>query len=304
LGKHAYMIIAHNDFDILQKLLVLLDDSRNDIFLHIDSKVKNFNFDMYKSIPTRSNIYYVPRISVNWGGYTLIECELTLLKEAAKKKYDYYHLLSGVDLPLKTQDQIHTFFDKHKGTEFVHFSTAEIKRLYYRVNRYHFLQEYLRVSNNRYINLCVKAANAFLLGVQKFLGVNRLKNSEFALKYGSQWFSITDDLANYVIQSEEWIQRYFSLSSCADELFIQTLIYYSKFKEKLPVDYLNGSHLNCMRNIDWNRGNPYVWRNHDFDELLDSDYLFARKFNTNVDEKIVNKIYENILDKTNSRVLI
>lgn len=32
MNKHAYLIIAHNDFYILEKLLMLLDDERNDIY--------------------------------------------------------------------------------------------------------------------------------------------------------------------------------------------------------------------------------------------------------------------------------
>ena len=32
-NKHAYLIMAHNDFDILEKQLRLLDDIRNDIYI-------------------------------------------------------------------------------------------------------------------------------------------------------------------------------------------------------------------------------------------------------------------------------
>ena len=35
-NKHAYLIIAHQNFHILERLLLLLDDSRNDIYLYID----------------------------------------------------------------------------------------------------------------------------------------------------------------------------------------------------------------------------------------------------------------------------
>ena len=38
MKKHAYLIMAHNEFEILKILLHLLDDERNDIYLHIDSK--------------------------------------------------------------------------------------------------------------------------------------------------------------------------------------------------------------------------------------------------------------------------
>ena len=57
--KHAYLIIAHNNFYILEKLIKLIDDKRNDIYIHIDKKIRNFDFDYYNkfsycSIPTDS----------------------------------------------------------------------------------------------------------------------------------------------------------------------------------------------------------------------------------------------------------
>ena len=37
--KHAYLILAHNEFWLLQTLIGCLDDPRNDIYVHIDQKV-------------------------------------------------------------------------------------------------------------------------------------------------------------------------------------------------------------------------------------------------------------------------
>ena len=45
MKKHAYLIMAHNNPYILKKLLNLIDDKRNDIYLHID---KSQNYSMYK----------------------------------------------------------------------------------------------------------------------------------------------------------------------------------------------------------------------------------------------------------------
>ena len=36
--KHAYCIMAHNNWEQLQLLVSAIDDSRNDIYLHIDKK--------------------------------------------------------------------------------------------------------------------------------------------------------------------------------------------------------------------------------------------------------------------------
>lgn len=38
--RHAYCIMAHKNWTQLQMLVSILDDPRNDIFLHIDKKAK------------------------------------------------------------------------------------------------------------------------------------------------------------------------------------------------------------------------------------------------------------------------
>lgn len=62
MKKHAYLIMAHNNWKILEKLLILLDDKRNDIYLHIDlksdfidfsSKVHNANLFIFHEIDVR-----------------------------------------------------------------------------------------------------------------------------------------------------------------------------------------------------------------------------------------------------------
>ena len=45
-----------------------------------------------------------------------------------------------------------------------------------------------------------------------------------------------------------------------------------------------------MRHIDWNRGQPYVWKNADFEELVTSQRAFGRKFDSHIDNEIIEKI--------------
>ena len=112
MKKHAYLIIAHNEFYILEKLIKLIDNEKNDIFLHIDKKVKNFDFKKFERMVKKSNLYFTKRIDVVWASSSQIKCELLMLEEATKKgNYSYYHLISGVDLPIKSQEYIHDFFD-------------------------------------------------------------------------------------------------------------------------------------------------------------------------------------------------
>lgn len=71
-------------------------------------------------------------------------------------------------------------------------------------------------------------------------------------------------------------------------MFLQTFIannnkWFTKlYKSKFDED----CHAN-MREIDWSRGGPYVWRKEDFEELIDSDCMFARKFDEKIDTEII-----------------
>lgn len=59
--KHAYLIIAHNEPDVLSVLVRMLDDPRNDIFLHIDSKS---DISRFKPDCIKNHLYFVPRLNV------------------------------------------------------------------------------------------------------------------------------------------------------------------------------------------------------------------------------------------------
>lgn len=39
--QHAYLILAHSDFQGLNNLLKVLDHPRNDIYIHLDKRVKD-----------------------------------------------------------------------------------------------------------------------------------------------------------------------------------------------------------------------------------------------------------------------
>lgn len=77
-----------------------------------------------------------------------------------------------------------------------------------------------------------------------------------------------------------------------DEMFLQTIVYNSSFKDKLYDKDYDDSCLGNQRYIDWKRGTPYTFRNEDFEELINSNCLFARKFNEKIDCKIIDRLSE------------
>lgn len=283
-NRHAYLILAHKDDLVLRTLISMLDDPRNDIFIHMDKKTANFDEQKILGLAKKSHVVITPRITVSWGAYNIIDAELILLKEATKYgHYAYYHLLSGQDLPIKTQDYIHSFFDKNRGKEFVCFQSPSFQHAK-RVKYYYPFQDRFGKKSS----LCLRAFNIAFPLMQKIVGVNRNKGISF--QKGTQWFSITDDLARHVVQKEPWIKETFKSTLCCDEVFLHTIIINSKFRNNLyRKEFDDDRHAN-MRLIDWNRGKPYVFRTTDLDEIRKSDCLFVRKIDASIDSEVISNI--------------
>ena len=290
MNKHAYLIMVHNNFEILEKTLKILDDERNDFYIHVDKKVKNFDFEKFKNIIQKSRIIFIERIDVKWGHSSQINCELLLLKTALKNEYSYYHLLSGVDMPIKSKKEIYNFFEKNIGKEFINFKNKKYNaKLNERFKIYHFFP-YCSRSKFKYI---IETIERILITLQKLLKINRIKNKNIQFQKGANWFSITNDFAKYVLSKEKWIKNTFKYSSCCDEIFLQTLIINSKFKDNLYNKNFDDNHITSIkRYIDWKRGGPYTFRKEDFNDLISSEALFARKFDLNLDEIVIDMIFE------------
>lgn len=290
IQKHAYLIMAHNEPEILERLLRLLDDSRNDIYLHIDKKGNKLLENRLKECVNYSELNFISRMDVEWGGDSMIECELGLMKAAINGRYDYYHLLSGVDLPIKTQDEIHEFFVANNGKEFISLDFCEemLDEFKERICYYYLLQNKIGRRKGKMVGVAYYVQVA-MLNIQKFFGINRMKKWHVNFYKGENWFSISHRMLSYVIEHEKWIKKYCYRSICADEIFIQVLAYNSPYKNNIIS--------NSLRLVDWKRGNPYVWRKKDFLEIISSQQLFARKFSWTIDKQIIEKLYENIKEK-------
>jgi len=285
MEKHAYLIMAHDDLHVLARLVALLDDPRNDIFLHVDKKCKEFNPESIKARCKYSGLVLLPRRKVSWGAFSQIQCELDLLKIATRRGYARYHLLSGSDLPIKSQDEIHAFFEQYLSTEFIsyHDHAMEQREFLDRIALYHPLQEWI---GHQRKNTPIKLVNKAILKLQDILHIDRQKRFLDVPKKGTNWFIITHEFASYVVSQEKSIQNRYRWTLCADEIFIQTLAWNSPFREHVMND--------SKRYVDWKRGRPYTFRKTDFDELMHSNAFWARKFSEKVDPEIIEMIYTHL----------
>lgn len=273
--KHAYLILAHHEFELLQILLSTLDDSRNDIYIHFDKKLSQ--------IPTlqlthAKLILVQERIDVSWGDVSVVEAEYALFEAAHRKgDYTYYHLLSGVDMPLQTQDDIHHFFTTHQGKEFIGYSqydtTTEIDR---KVRKYHFFPKDFRYTGTT-VSIIKKGIRALSIRLQYAFKYKRNANIDF--KKGTQWVSITHDFVTQVLTKKREVLHLYQHTFCSDEIFIQTLCWNSPFRSQ--IFNIEDEAIGSQRDICWKDGVLYDWEDKDIEQLKQSQLLFARKFNGN-----------------------
>lgn len=288
MNKHAYLIMTHNNFYILEKLLLLLDSEKHDIFVHVDKKVLDFPFEKFEKLLKKSKLIFIPRMDIIWASPTQITCEIELLKTSMSYgKYSYYHLLSGVDLPIKSQDEIYNFFENNKGKEFIGFTNQFDKNRVCKINLFNNIGR-----GKSFINSIKYRARKLFIIIQNIFNYNYMNKYKMSVKKGTNWFSITDELARYVVKNEKLIKDMFKYSISGDEHFLHTLVWNSSFKDN--VYNLQDELDSCKRLIDWNRGQPYTYKEQDYDLIINSDKLFARKFDMSVDSKIVDMIYDTL----------
>lgn len=281
--KHAYLIIAHNEYTVLNRLIHCLDDERNDIYVHIDKKAE---FDGKSLSVTKSCLFILPEhLDGRWGDFSLVRIEYLLFETAYKKsEYAYYHLLSGVDFPIKSQDYIHDYCKRNQGVEFVGIAGGLLDRELRWRSQHYFL------FSREFKTTCYwkRLFRALFVVIQSIVGYKR---SSLEIKKGSQWCSVTHCFVSFLLQHKNIVEKIFNHTYCPDEMFIQTLLWNSDFKYKMYN--IHDEFEGCKRYIKWDNGQLLPIDEHDVVAMVNSDKWFARKFSSDKIELI------NLIEKYN-----
>ncbi|CAI2647431.1 hypothetical protein AKUA2003_12430 [Apilactobacillus kunkeei] len=303
--RHAYLIIANKNFEQLKLLVSLLDDYRNDIYLMIDKKSKIVKEDRIRTV--NSNIYYLDPINIYWGEYSGIQAELNLFRAASKKKYAYYHLISGQDLPLASQNVIHDFFKKNYGNEFVAFQHSSIDEIKDKVKP-HLLRKYYNDgirNKNSSLNIFLRLLVSIYRHLESIFLKKLFNNINFSnMKVGPNWVSITHDTVMLILNNESRIFKMFGKGKVIDEMFIQTILnenhyFMKKVSDSREYKYSPNSPRSNLRYVvkKFDDPHPKIFSKSDFKELMHAKkegYLFARKFDIKKDKEIIHIICDNI----------
>lgn len=220
--KVCYLILAHNNFIHLKRLINALNDEyASSFYIHIDKKVKT------KPIYSDSRIKIIPEsFSIHWGDFNMVKATLALLGNAInnREKADYYILLSGVDYPVRPKEYLQNLLSE--GKEYIDIAPMPVPdKPMDRFNYYYF--DYDR-RNLKHYN------PKFLFEV--FLKKLQIKRKiPFNLYVGTQWFCLTHDCVQYILKTVKEDKRYidfFSHTLIPDEAFFQTIIGNSPFADR------------------------------------------------------------------------
>lgn len=270
--KIAYCILCHKNNNVLRTLVELLSCD-NDIYMHVDKKIALDGFAEYKGRVS----FIMDREDSAWGSFAAVRAIGKLLRATCAGKYDYIFLVSGDDLPLKSNAQIEAFLQKNYGCEYLGVTKGanvehRVRYLYPQTIYYKDKPLWVRIRHR--------------LKLYK-------KNHDFKmlpkLYKGCLWFTITSSLRDYILlylDHNQWYIRAFEHSLNADEVFFHTIVCNSRFKNNL-YKYDTDMHdtLMSLRYIDWFSGpeRPKVLSENDYEKMKASDCLFARKINPNID---------------------
>jgi hypothetical protein len=274
----AFLIMAYKDPAQIERLVKSLSHENFDIYIHLDKKVSIKSFAYLSGLDR--TFFTQTRKVIHWAGYSFVQSVLNCMEEILhENSYDFISVISGQDYPIKSVNTIYDFFNAHKGTSFLSYvepvaqwwEHARLRYEKYHLTNFSFKGRYLV----QWVLNSVSPKRTFPF---------------FGTLYGgpcATWWSLSTDCAKYVVQfmkDHPEIGRYANFTWAPDELLIPSIIMNSPFRDKIVNDN--------RRYIDWSQGgaNPKILTVEDFDSLMNSSKLLARKFDVKVDARILDLI--------------
>ncbi len=261
------MILLTNQF---KKLFTAIYHPSNYYLVHVDKKsglklqdeIKDFLAEFPNAAILKSE-------NTLWGGYSLVDAELRGINELLNmgKEWDFFINLSAQDFPLKSQQYIHEFLRNNIGTDFLKISNQRDIR----PDTLHRIENYVTESEDEIISEPI-IKRQFLKGVVPYIG--------------NQWMILSRKFCEFVSYNPEVnkFKDFYQNTLIADEGFFQTVIMNTSYKSTIVND--------DKRTIDWIPMGTIKLRPRDFTSedatfLMDSQNLFARKFDETIDENIL-----------------
>lgn len=297
-----YLILAHKNPLQLSRMIERLDDGASKFFIHLDAKTP---IEPFAACLEGGHIRFIePRERCVWGDFSIVRATIHLM-EAASKEQGVFILMSGQDYPIQSQGYINAFLVSNKEFDFIEIEPLEEKwkpkMVKDKLEHYHILHSEERGNSNCYAPFrhCsvfqkLRTLTHLLKGrlsVKNFKLLCSLPKrvAPFERQYaGSQFWAFSERtfyaVLHYIREHKAALEGYYKYTSSPDEIYFHSVLMDlvakdSTIKLKDPITYVNY----------FRKNNVFVTE--DFDKLTsEKGKLFARKFDTDIDIEILNKL--------------
>ena len=303
--KLAYLIMAHQHPQQLRRLVDALDCEASSFFIHIDRKAALAPF--VDAVGARPNVHFIPdRVSANWMGFSLVEATLRLLAAAVAQGFDYCTLLSGMDYPIKSNEQLLAFFEQ-AHEEYIAYWRLEDRPSWMHKVQFHYPVDLIKI--RPWSTGTDKSYLRRLFWGRYFRYRGYLPRRKFLPGLvphgGPDWWSLSFGCAQFILRyvdENPGFKRFYRTTASPGEMFFQTIILNSPFAERVhnraayeawSADRPAGAKFVDRpmlpeasfhyRYADWSgeatglREKPAVLDESDWERLKASDCHFARK---------------------------
>jgi len=297
-----YLILAHKNPLQLGRMIERLDDGASKFFIHLDAKTP---IEPFAACLEGAHIRFIDkRERCVWGDFSIVQATIRLM-EAASKEQGIFILMSGQDYPIQSQGYINAFLESNKEFDFIEIEPLEEKwkpkMVKDKLEHYHILHSEERGHSNCYAPFAHCSVFQKLRTLTHLLK-GRLSRKNFRLlcslpkrvapferQYaGSQFWAFSERtfyaVLNYICEHKAALEGYYKYTSSPDEIYFHSVLMDlvakdSTIKLKEQITYVNY----------FRKNNVFV--SEDFDKLTSAKgKLFARKFDTDIDIEILNKL--------------
>lgn len=273
----AYFMLIHRYPNQFKRLFKSIYHEKNYYIIHIDKRASRKIFDEINLfLGDYGNASILESKEAIWGGYSLVDAQLRGIENLVTSggTWDYFINLSGQDFPLKSQEFIMGYLSGFDCCEFIKVVNQNLIR----PETMHRIKDYVEEIDGELVISSTSNRN-FLTGVTPYIG--------------NQWMILSKNFCEFITYSPELavFKEFYRNTLIADESFFQTVLMNTTFKSRIIYD--------DKREIDWIESSDIKLRPRDFltndsKMLINSKNLFARKFDENIDDEILNILERNI----------
>jgi len=284
----GFILITHTKPQQIIRLMTKLNKMFDNplIVCHHDFSKCNLAVD---AIPKNVSFVY-PHLHTGWGEFSTVEATVRAIQRMyeAPTNPDWFVLLSGADYPIKSSGQI--VHDLTSSPHDAHIHFEQIKYKAYEVGWHRsYYERYcsVRLLSFPFLTRRLNLVRRELRLTHPVLTTPFLPFSEkFHCFGGSSWFCANRRAAEYIIEFHKTrpdVTLHYQGVKNADESYFQTIL------ANAPHLKL---HTNNWRYTDWSLGDdhPKTLGMEDLPQLLASSAHFARKFDIDVDQTILDEL--------------